>query len=176
MKNILLLLTFVLVGFTANSQNYVRNNVYFDHGGAGYFYSVNYERLLRNWANSNVGMMMGFMYSRELSAVPILGVSYIKAWGKNSYLEGGLYYSYFREKSENHRGHGDSLGLGPDFFISHYSRVGLQIGYRHQSSTKGIFWNILFHQYKEISTEKIEEYQDNLGIKPWFSVGVGISF
>jgi len=59
MKKILLFLFLVAIGGRGFSQQITRHNVYFELGGASFFYSVNYEYLLLDNTETNVAFRLG---------------------------------------------------------------------------------------------------------------------
>ena len=171
---------FLLDTINVFSQNpLTRNNVFFEAGGAAFFYSVNYERLLLNKVDHNLGIRAGFSYinlfderGRQFTGLPV-GISYLKRI-KNKFLETGLSFSGIIDKYDipstdniNKRSIKD-LVLIPSF----------RIGIRKQPVQSGLFWNALL-QYSLVAVDDYETYKwddSERNSIPFLSLGLGYAF
>ncbi len=177
MKKLILLPFFLMIFLSSNSQTYVRNNVYFELGGASPYYSINYERMLLNWANFNIAARVGVMYIKwdgDFYRGAPIGLSYLKSIGEKSYIEAGLFYTFIKVNEEHRKGNGDTTGL-PNITYDEFfnQRLGFQAAYRHQPRTKGFFWNISFQLF---ATRENYEFINDPTLTPRLGLGLGYSF
>ncbi|MGK7391119.1 MAG: hypothetical protein ACNS60_12240 [Candidatus Cyclobacteriaceae bacterium M2_1C_046] len=161
----------------------LRNNVYFELGGAAFFYSLNYERLLLNSKKHNLAPRIGFEYinlfgesKREFVGIPI-GISYLKHLKKNIHLETGFTFSVIYDNyyplSSNNLGQTYYSDQRTEEFIIFPS---LRLGIRKQPEKKAIFWNTSL-QFSKVSLYDVEKKRTYEGYYlPFASFGIGYSF
>lgn len=152
-----------------------RNNVYFEVGGAAFFYSFNYERLLFNNAEKNVALRIGTLLMpkmgknrRNIQGIPI-GASYIRKM-KKLYYEAGISFAALRDNYE----------IGSDNLVIDdlVTVTSLRGGIRKQPNKNGLFWNALL----QASAVFVYDYQDfnvanaEKSVIPMISFGIGYSF
>ncbi len=156
-----------------------RNNVFFEAGGAAFFYSINYERLLLKKADHNLGVRVGFSYlnlfddrGRQFTGLPV-GISYLKKL-KNKFLETGLSFSglidqYDIPRADNVNSRAiKELVLIPSF----------RLGIRKQPIKPGLFWNALL-QYSLVAVDDYKTYKWDDAERnsiPFLSLGLGYAF
>lgn len=184
MKTQIIILTICLGGLLdcfGQSDQITRNNFYFEAGGAAFFYSLNYERLLLNNSQHNIATRIGIFYlptfnhsSRVLKGVPV-SVSYLKKM-KNKYLEGGVSFSALTDQYSNRAGSGNAI----HDFTSIKDLVlipSVRFGIRKQPVAKGLFWNALI-QGSLIAVGDVDNYDFKTAEKsglPFLSLGMGYS-
>ena len=157
------------------SQNIARNNFFAEAPGVTGIYSVNYERLLFNSDNVNLGLRLGFantfnsQYYNPGMLIP-LSFSLIKNLAKSHFLE--LRVSLTNNLYIYKDWSGQPLGDSSHSFVPQKKLgiglvPGIGIGYRYQPETKGLFFNFLLQRIAYFSKENWYEK---------LSLGVGFAF
>jgi len=179
----LIILTMYLSFEGANAQELKRNTFYFEAGGASLFYSINYDRLLKNNDERNIAIRMGVMYlnmfndnQRVFKGIP-LGISYLERIKKN-FIEFGISVSaisdtYYPDFSYSFGNSGISSELTNDLVLM----GSLRIGIRHQPSDSRFFWNALF-QNSFLIVGEMDDFSAPFeeSYLPFVSFGAGYSF
>lgn len=140
-KLTLLILLFVQSGFSS-AQGLAKNNFFAEAGGAAFFYSANYERLLLRSTDQNLGLRIGYTYlpfqGRIIRGIP-MGISYFSRKKKN-FLETGITYVRLMDDYPDHYypGNFDIFYPALDDLIKITS---LKIGIRKQPESGALFWS-----------------------------------
>lgn len=177
-----ILITIFAIAQNGQAQGISRNNAYLELGGAGFFYSVNYERLWLNRTESNIATRIGYTYvpnlqveGRKISGIPV-SISYLKKLNKK-YFEVGLSYCVLYDNYE------ESLiapNIGNPHSIDQYIKIpSLRIGIRKQAEESGLFWNLLLQGSLIIEENKDQAYYSDVVtgyFLPFLSFGIGRSF
>ena len=178
-----LILILIFQSVTSNGQELKRNTIYLEAGGASFFYSINYDRLIFDNDEKNLVARIGVMYlplfndlERVFVGVPV-SISYINRTRKN-FFEFGISASAISDTY--YAGTFDSFGnLGvSDIYIEDLVLIGsTRIGIRHQPSENRLFWNTLF-QFSLIVVGDQNDFSSPFEIStmPLLSIGVGYSF
>ena len=164
----------------AGQENLIsRNNIYLEAGGAAFFYSFNYERLLFNNPHQNVTARVGFLYlptlnaaKRNFKGIPI-SASYIIRKRKY-FMETGISMAAIIDEYD--------LNFESNTFDSHVKELVLipsfRLGMRRQPQIKGFFWNLLF-QVSYVTVDDYDNFQFGTAEKnfiPYLSAGIGHAF
>jgi hypothetical protein len=170
----------LFLSIRASSQEIARNTVFGEVFGAAGFYSVNYERFLRDNNNINFTLRAGFSYIHENRAYQYksdififpMSLSILKNIQKNHFIEVRLSVANIL----NYKTYEYSSGLGdtsrtplhtPIKELEYGIYPSLGLGYRYQPSNKGLFFNFLVQRIPNLSKEL---WYTNL------SVGIGYAF
>ena len=169
---------FILFSFHLYSQNLAKNTIYFELGGAALLGSLNYERLVLNNDNHNLGIRAGIIYINSFSGgerlifgIPF-GFSYLLS-GKKLCFETGPSFIIGKDKFK-------PSPYPPDTNYRDYL-LGLRMGIRNQPVKRGIFWNALIQSswainedlnYPNYNSRKYSQ----LSAFPWISLGIGYAF
>jgi len=187
MKKALLVFVVLVFSYSVKSQNIARNTFQFELGGAAGLYSINYERLLLDSVNFNIGLSVGITYFPHLFNYDrIYGapfrITFLKQIGRETYFEFGAFYTYMNASNyvahESRRGMGDTIyaPLPPTTYsweTDIYRLYGFRGGYRHHPVGKGVFWSILIQA--TISKENNLDSSWEI-MTPWVSFSLGYSF
>jgi len=156
-----------------------RNNIYFEAGGAAFFYSINYERLFLRNPRHNLAVRLGATVlslsrktERLIHGLPI-GISYL-AKAKKKYFEAGVSVAGLRDRYYPDSNLGVSDELSEELILI----PSVRFGFRSQPAEKNLFWNILF-QTSIISANEFHRYSykdSERYVTPFISVGVGYAF
>ncbi len=159
------------------AQDVKRNTVYLELGGASYFYSINYGRLLFNNQEINLSVRMGYMYlnlfnenSRTMHGLPI-GLSLLKRLKKN-YLEAGISGSVIFDSYYSLNQYDQIIGSTDEIILIPSIRIGI----RHQPMTKRVFWNALAQFSMLAVGDRPDFKQPEIHAMPFLSLGIGYSF
>ena len=171
-KNLLILI--IGIGFALNlhSQELKRNLFFAELSGATAFYSINYERLLLNNENVNLGVRIGFAWVSTMlyksNYVYPISFSVIKSVSDNQFLEMRLAAAntLYQINDYRDRALSDSTFV-PKKMLKYDFVPSIGIGYRYQSKNNGLFFNILIQTFPEI--DKGEWYRR-------LSMGIGYAF
>jgi hypothetical protein len=135
----LLIITLTTTMLTAVAQDSLqrnKNTVFFEAGGNGFFYSVNYDRIMTDNQNWNLTGRAGLMYvnyfnsnARQMIGIPI-EFSYIRGT-HNNYFEFGLGITPIYDTYNP-----SQFSTAKDLVVLSV----LRIGYRHQKPEGGIFF------------------------------------
>ncbi|SDL36861.1 hypothetical protein SAMN05421823_105316 [Catalinimonas alkaloidigena] len=173
---------FLLFSLTAKSQSadVARNTVYFEAGGAAFFYSLNYERLLFKSSDQNLAVRVGFtgvpMFDRRrhVLGVPV-GASYLnRLRASNKYLELGVSVAGLLDRYDS----------TPEPQTAGYERnelvaiPSIRAGLRKQPQGRGLFWNALL-QASLLAVDDASHFsfaQAEKQVLPFLSAGLGYSF
>lgn len=179
----LIILVIFFSSNSSNGQELKRNTIYLEAGGATFFYSINYDRLLKKDNNRNLAARVGVMYlnlfndnQRVFQGIAV-GFLYIERMNKN-FIEFGVSTSAISDSyyPDFHDSYGNS-GISTDKVNDLILMESLRIGIRHQPSHSKIFWNALF----QLSVLIVGEYDDftwpfEVATMPLVSLGAGYSF
>lgn len=181
MKTTLLLLALFSISQTLKAQGQIdqitRNNLYFEAGGAAFFYSFNYERLLFRSPENNLTARVGLLYlpalnanGRRFSGVPI-GASYLKKL-KNKYLEAGMSFSAILDQSLEEPDPAFPIDGIEDIVLI----TSVRFGIRKQPISKGLFWNALL-QGSYVTVKDRSDFGEGAEnfVTPFLSLGIGYS-
>ncbi len=153
-----------------------RHTLFFELGGTAFFYSVNYDLILKQWNNFSINSRIGIMvlpevsYNRNYSYSIALPMQLSGLYGKkNSKFELGIFltqWTYIPSKFDK---------LYFDDKNEYGYHKGINIGYRYQKKQGGLFFRIYFlASYFENGYDK-----NNFLISyllPWGGVGLGYTF
>ncbi len=164
----------MLISVNIFSQDISRNIFFAEASGVTGIYSVNYERLLFESQNVNLGIRGGFSYVNDYHynsglLFPV-SLSIIKKIKKNHFLEirTGLSNNLYIYKDWSGKGLGDSTNnYTPPNKLGNILIPSIGIGYRYQPKTNGLFFNILGQRVLYFSKEN---WYGNL------SLGLGYAF
>lgn len=171
MKKYLLILGLFL-SINASSQEIARNTFFAEASGVTGLYSANYERLLFESQNVNLGLRGGFAYVPVFLGYTLFPVSLslIKNITKNHFLEMrvGLSTSFYIYEDWYGRPLGDTTNIFvPTKKLGMGIIPSIGIGYRYQPEAKGVFFNLLAQRIAYFGKEN------------WYaniSVGLGYAF
>lgn len=127
------ILLFLFNSGSSRANEAAKNNFYFELGGNGIFYSINYDRLLLNSFSSRIGFMhIEFEFGPnfgnrrdQVTAIPII-LNYLYGSGKNKIEIGTGIVIYCQDNNWK------EAGVQP----------ALTLGYRYQPQPKGLIFRI----------------------------------
>jgi hypothetical protein len=157
-KQILTILALFATAITFGQENFKKNDIYLEAGGAGLFGSVNYERQLTKEPGIGVRIGVGF-YSENAFYLSIpVGINYLFMLNNNkSFIDAGFGVTWARIDSKLFN---DSKYSNGDHFVNFIP----SIGYRRHTS-KDLMWRI-----------SVTPVANKYALTPWIGASVGKRF
>lgn len=166
MKRLIFLLTLFFTSISHGNDFFAKNSIFLEIGGSGLLYSINYDRIIGNYASSRIGLSCFEIYNGSIEdqhhidcLLPVFG-------------------NFVLGKSSHHYEFGGGPIISNSYNLSTWDNdlstlIGISLGYRYQPNLGGFFFRggitpVLFPLKPDPSTWK--------GIIPWAGISIGYSF
>ncbi len=150
-----------------------RNTIFFEAGGNSFFYSINYDRLLKIKEKWRLAGRIGGMYvntftniKRSMIGIP-MEFSYLRGHSNRFFELGigvsGIYDQYYPQSNLN------TSDVVKDLVLFSV----LRLGYRHQKHEGGLFYKIGLTPLAGAIIDLNRDYRPEKFASPWVSASIG---